>query len=341
MVVLSDCFRLVVCGVLLAVVLQSQPVQSQEVRWSTDLEQSLQTARTRRMPVLMEFTASWCVYCKRMEKQTFADPAVAARINSQFVPIQVDADKHKDLVKRLEIRGLPAILVVAPDLTVIDRISGFQTAEALMTRLDQLPSGRLAAPSRPVVAEPPVAPRRPAPNTPAVTVSTVPELNLFGGIPESQTPSAAAPAANVARSAPADPFQTVSSTDQRNPSGAVVSSTGLARQVAFHGVCLVTAVEDREISQGSPQYQMVYRGRLLYFQSAEHRARFEGQPEKYWPMLDGISCVTMAETGEKVAGEVQYAAVFRNRVWFFTSEQEMRTFLKEPAELVEEALEHL
>ncbi|MFN9977132.1 MAG: thioredoxin fold domain-containing protein, partial [Phycisphaerae bacterium] len=87
------------------------------------------------------FTASWCVYCKRMEKTTFTDRQVVQRVQSSFVPVRIDADRHKELVQKLEVRGLPAILIVSPDLRIIDRISGFQTPEALIQKLDVVIAG--------------------------------------------------------------------------------------------------------------------------------------------------------------------------------------------------------
>lgn len=164
-----------------------------DVRWSTDIEQSLQAAAQARKPVLMEFTAPWCVYCKRMEKTTFADPVVADRINQHFVAIQVDADRHKDLVKQLQVRGLPAILIVSPDLTIIERISGYQTPEALVQKLDAValrlrassPTSQMAGSTS--VASPSVrggssqADSRAASgdNRPASTPETLPRLDLF------------------------------------------------------------------------------------------------------------------------------------------------------------------
>ncbi len=112
----------------------------QGVAWSTDVEAALQRAAEEQRPVLMEFTASWCVYWKRMEKTAFVDQTVASTVNSRFIPLKIDADQPKALVKDLGIKGLPAMLLVGPDLQIIDRISGFQTPEALMKRLDKIPA---------------------------------------------------------------------------------------------------------------------------------------------------------------------------------------------------------
>lgn len=107
-----------------------------DIPWSTDIEASLHRASAEGRPVLMEFTADWCTHCQRMEKNTFTDPQVAARINRNFVAIRIDADAHKPIVRELGIKGLPAMLVVAPDMEILERITGYQTPESLLTRLD-------------------------------------------------------------------------------------------------------------------------------------------------------------------------------------------------------------
>lgn len=338
-----------------------------DVRWSTDIEQSLQAAAQARKPVLMEFTAPWCVYCKRMEKTTFADPVVADRINQHFVAIQVDADRHKDLVKQLQVRGLPAILIVSPDLTIIERISGYQTPEALVQKLDAValrlrassPTSQMAGSTS--VASPSVrggssqADSRAASgdNRPASTPETLPRLDLFqsesvagfSGQPRlSSNPPAGLPAAENKSHGAMVPG------DSRGPSkvttvssGAVISSeTDVSRTApAFHGICIVTAQEDREIVKGASRYQLIYKDKRLCFQTEAHKARFAADPERYWPMLDGLCAATLAEEGRRTEGEFQFAAAFRKRVWLFASEELMQQFLKEPSEITEEALEQL
>jgi len=175
-----------------------------EVQWLTNVEAALQQAADQQRPVLMEFTASWCVYCKRMEKTTFVDASVAEAVNARFIPVKVDADQHKALVKDLGIKGLPAMLIVAPDLKIIERISGFQTAEALMKRIDAVQPAPVVAVtpkaediSRPTafhnnetaVADPFANQPAPAPPNPfAPTPQAAPEQpNAFAAEPQAQS----------------------------------------------------------------------------------------------------------------------------------------------------------
>lgn len=345
-----------------------------EIHWSTDIEQSLQAASQAGKPVLMEFTASWCVYCQRMEKSTFTDPRVAAQINRQFVAVRVDADKHKDLVKDLEIEGLPAILVVSPDLQIIHRIKGFQTANALLTELNKVPH-----PATPAVAQngtasntaatqsrkPPVTDRTSTHRDPGFDGLTANETadpsrkksvqvasrpvevrnpatqstrnNRVTGPEQKNTDKAAA--SESTREEDGRFFESLQASQNKPPARAVSHSQNTS--AAFGGTSLVAAVDEHEIRPGSSKHQVTYRDRVLFFQSEEEKSAFQANPNKYWPMLDGECAVAIANEEQHVDGQLQFAAVFRKRVWLFSSEENMREFLADPADTVEAAQEVL
>ncbi|MCA9036573.1 MAG: thioredoxin family protein [Planctomycetaceae bacterium] len=432
--------RLRILALLAALLVASNQASADELPWSTDIEGALQQAASTGRPVLMEFTAEWCVYCKRMEKNTFTDPAVAQAIRSSFIPVRVDADQYKDLVKQLQIKGLPAILVVAPDLAILERISGFQTPEALIKKLARFqqplnsaaPSAQFASANPAAAAQPthrvsstngfnavpasqPEPVRSPSPQQfaaqtaapqPQQSNNELPNFDLFAGVPhaesgvrpavpqpaiqaaeqpnpfsqesfdafvDSQQTSAPQPSAivsaNTAAPAPQNAFEDATfewNTPAANPSAQNGATGTLASderaqvsanpfqlssqtreqtdrliRPSFGGICLVSALDDRAIVRGQLKVGTVYRNKRIVFHSPEYRDRFLANPEKYWPMLDGICSVTLAQSGKQIEGRFEYASVFRNRVWLFTNEQNMNLFLEEPAEVVEEALEQL
>jgi thioredoxin-related protein len=340
----------------------ARSVSAAEIQWSTDIESSLRSAAAARKPVLLEFTASWCVYCKRMEKTTFTDAAVSELISSRFVAVRVDADKHKDLVKQLEVRGLPAILVVSPELMIIEKISGFQTPEALIQKLSVVLRGlnQSQVAQRDVTAresqlasgqDSKLTPRQGkqpgSGNAGSGDSDNLPRLDLFEDTSEAGFSESSASENSFVENSDRTgngPVQEREGTKvhpvSRQRAGSL-TRTRTDTRPAFDGVCIITASEDREIVPGKPECQLAYHDKLLCFRSPAHRDRFAADPERYWPMLEGLCAVTLAIDGKRVEGDFQYAAMFRKRVWLFETEELMRTFLQEPAEYAEEALEQL
>ncbi len=110
----------------------------QRVRSVEELDQALKTA-TR--PVMLDFYADWCISCKEMERFTFADPAVAKRLEGfQLLQADVTANNEADkaLLKRFKLFGPPGIIFF--DAAGAEknglRVVGFQDAAAFGKVLD-------------------------------------------------------------------------------------------------------------------------------------------------------------------------------------------------------------
>ena len=356
--------RRVIIFVLAAAMINCKSGMAAEIPWSTNIEDALHQAAANGQPVLMEFTAEWCVFCKKMEKTTFKNADVAQRISRDFVAVKVDADQNKDLVKDLGIKGLPAILIVSPDLKVIERISGFQTPEVLIPKLEAVTAALLTqglpativsaqdptqrpknAVSRQESFEPQAAkPSRPARKElefEAITQDEAPRAGRRPSVAPLKTPLvdvqvAGQPKPAMPDATDTDPdsfFRTISR--EQTPQDAEPAKSG----PAFDGLCIVSAVDGRELVKGTDRNQVNYRGKILYFSSIEHKEQFLASPATYWPMLDGDCPMTLIEDEKRVAGSLEFAAVFRKHIWLFASQEAMQEFLGNPADVAEEATE--
>ncbi len=112
----------------------------QAVRSVAELETRL-AAATR--PVMLDFYADWCVSCKEMERDTFADPRVATRL-AGFTLLKADVTandaEHQALLTRFGLYGPPGILFFAPGGREIDsaRTVGFVLPDVFAASLDRV-----------------------------------------------------------------------------------------------------------------------------------------------------------------------------------------------------------
>lgn len=86
-----------------------------EFPWIHSEQEGLQLAKTEQKPVLMDFTATWCVACQELANHTFTDSRVRAEAD-RFVTIKVDATNDEDpkveeILKRYKIAGLPTVIL--------------------------------------------------------------------------------------------------------------------------------------------------------------------------------------------------------------------------------------
>ena len=150
----------VMIALLLAMVLSIQAADAAAIGWHQDLTSAARTAARQEKPLLVVVGARWCGYCQQLQQQTLRDPAVAQRVAADFVPVMIDADAQPGVTQQLDANQLPTVLVLSPDLRVLQRMTGFQSAAELNSRLAAY---RPARPARvpPTRAVPAVRARQP------------------------------------------------------------------------------------------------------------------------------------------------------------------------------------
>jgi uncharacterized protein len=126
-------------------------VRSNAVDWLPWGRDAFARAHAERKPVLLSIAAVWCHWCHEMDRTSYADPSIAAFINTRFIPIRVDADERPDISERYNLGGWPTTAFLTPDGAILaggtfvppERLPGVlaQVAEAFHSRGEALPDG--------------------------------------------------------------------------------------------------------------------------------------------------------------------------------------------------------
>ena len=129
----------------LALLLVVAPVAAEEPFADLAFDAASSRASAEGKLLLVDFTASWCPPCRRMEAETWPAGSVKAWIAEHAIAIQVDIDRDSKLSRSFGIASIPTI-VLLKDGKEVARKTGFQAAEPFVRwGADALAGGGAAA----------------------------------------------------------------------------------------------------------------------------------------------------------------------------------------------------
>src|SRR5258707_3752787 len=95
----------------------------QPIRWHEFGEEAFAAARSANKPILLDIGAVWCHWCHVMDRESYADPEVAAIVNEHYIAMKVDRDERPDIDSRYQLAvasltgqgGWPLTAFLTPD----------------------------------------------------------------------------------------------------------------------------------------------------------------------------------------------------------------------------------
>lgn len=106
---------------------------------TTGFEEALDRARAENRLVLVDVYTDWCGWCKKLDREVFADARVASAAKD-LVAVRVNAEKGGEKVaERFDVQGYPTVLFVDGSGRVVKRVEGFVDAAEMLEILAGLP----------------------------------------------------------------------------------------------------------------------------------------------------------------------------------------------------------
>ena len=117
---------------------------AQEIEWRTDYGKARREAAQKGLPLVIDFSTENCYWCRQLEQRTFTDPAVAALLRDQCIPLHIDAARNPELVEKMNIQNYPTLVYATPEGRVVGSQEGFVEAPVLRDQLQRTVSAASA-----------------------------------------------------------------------------------------------------------------------------------------------------------------------------------------------------
>ncbi|MDA0658570.1 MAG: thioredoxin family protein [Planctomycetota bacterium] len=116
----------------------TQTAVAQEGKWLDSPDEAAKVAARSGKMIVVSVGADWCHYCKRMDRETWADGKVQQAIKQNYVPLKLTDERHHELLAAMQIKAFPTTLVFTSDRRFLTKMEGYVDAEIMALQLEQI-----------------------------------------------------------------------------------------------------------------------------------------------------------------------------------------------------------
>ena len=111
------------------------------VDWEQDYDLGLAKAKKDKKLVMVDLYTDWCGWCKKLDKDTYANKDVADKLTKDFVAVKVNPEKSlkgSKLAQQFGTRGFPHIVFVSAEGAKLSEIGGYLPPKEFLKRLEMV-----------------------------------------------------------------------------------------------------------------------------------------------------------------------------------------------------------
>lgn len=107
------------------------------IDWISDMPAAQVLAKEQGKPILIDFYADWCSWCRRMDEDTYANMQVA-EMAKQFICVKIDTQEQPDIAQKYKVRGLPTTAFLNSKAEKIDIIPGYLPPDDFLEKMTSI-----------------------------------------------------------------------------------------------------------------------------------------------------------------------------------------------------------
>jgi len=126
---------------------EQKPVKVEKSPSWVKYDKGLALAAKENKPIIIDFYTNWCGWCKKMDKDTFANDSIAKYLVDKFITVKVNAESNdmlvtaggsiseRDLARSFGVRGYPTYFFLKPSGEKIYNVASYFPPERFITLL--------------------------------------------------------------------------------------------------------------------------------------------------------------------------------------------------------------
>ena len=120
----------------------------EKIKWLT-LEEAYAKNLQEPRKIFVDVYTDWCGWCKRMDKETFANTQVAAYANEHYYAVKLNAESDREfelegqkmterqVAQQFGVRSYPTIVLIHEDFQKFQPVPGYRPAKEFKEILEQ------------------------------------------------------------------------------------------------------------------------------------------------------------------------------------------------------------
>lgn len=290
----------------------SAPLSAQSrLPWFGEFSLAEAVAERQGNNLLIHFHADWCGPCQTMERTVLRSQRLESLLTSGIVAVRVNVDRQPGVARRFGITSIPADVVVSPTGKQLASYTGQRSLSSFVATVERF-RNRVSGTSSRSATE----------NHRSVATRS----DAVGSHRVNQTSHSAQ-----------DPGQRVVPGSLTHAESAAIGSgltsvlrTVEAQRVGLGGYCPVMLSRHTQWAFGRADLVHEHDGVRYLFSTTEARNAFIREPQKYVPAFHGHDVVALSQRRQMEPGAIELGARFRDRLYFFKSDENRDLFLKRP-----------